>query len=179
VYEIQPIIAATLKPITGLILTPLCKIRQSWKSNQSSYFLYLIPFSVYKYFLPSHLLPRGVTSSFSFFLSFFVFVFETRSYYWSPGCPWTWDPPALATPHDRITGMCPAQKLYSEGCQIWDSVFVQINSNLTVFCSMYWDTIFGQKESCQCWALVAHTCKPSDSGGRDQEDHSLKLRPGK
>jgi hypothetical protein len=25
-----------------------------------------------------------------------------------------------------------------------------------------------------CWALVAHTCNPSYSGGRDQEGHSLK-----
>jgi hypothetical protein len=24
------------------------------------------------------------------------------------------------------------------------------------------------------WALVAHTCNPSYSGGRDQEDHSSK-----
>jgi hypothetical protein len=24
------------------------------------------------------------------------------------------------------------------------------------------------------WAPVAHTCNPSKSGGRDQEDHSLK-----
>jgi hypothetical protein len=24
------------------------------------------------------------------------------------------------------------------------------------------------------WALVAHTCNPSYSGGRDQEDHNLK-----
>jgi hypothetical protein len=28
-------------------------------------------------------------------------------------------------------------------------------------------------------APVAHTCNPSYSGGRDQEDHSLKLIPGK
>jgi hypothetical protein len=25
-----------------------------------------------------------------------------------------------------------------------------------------------------CWALVAHACNPNYSGGRDQEDHSLK-----
>jgi hypothetical protein len=25
-----------------------------------------------------------------------------------------------------------------------------------------------------CWVMVAHTCNPSYSGGRDQEDHGLK-----
>jgi hypothetical protein len=25
-----------------------------------------------------------------------------------------------------------------------------------------------------CWVLVAHTCNPSYSGGRNQEDHGLK-----
>jgi hypothetical protein len=29
------------------------------------------------------------------------------------------------------------------------------------------------------WALVAHACNPSFSGGRDQEDHSSKPSPGK
>jgi hypothetical protein len=28
------------------------------------------------------------------------------------------------------------------------------------------------------WVLVAHTCNPSYSGGRDQEDHGLKLAQG-
>jgi hypothetical protein len=29
------------------------------------------------------------------------------------------------------------------------------------------------------WAPVAHACNPSHSGGRDQEDHSLKPALGK
>jgi hypothetical protein len=29
------------------------------------------------------------------------------------------------------------------------------------------------------WVLVAHTCNPSYSGGRDQEDHGLKPALGK
>jgi hypothetical protein len=31
-----------------------------------------------------------------------------------------------------------------------------------------------QKKSQTSWVLVAHTCKPSYSGGRDQEDLGLK-----
>jgi hypothetical protein len=31
----------------------------------------------------------------------------------------------------------------------------------------------------QCWAPVAHTCNPSYSGGRDQENHSSKASLGK
>jgi hypothetical protein len=29
------------------------------------------------------------------------------------------------------------------------------------------------------WTLVAHSCNPSYSGGRDQKDHGLKLILGK
>jgi hypothetical protein len=32
----------------------------------------------------------------------------------------------------------------------------------------------GFKELEDCWGLVAHTCNPSYSGGRDQEDRSSK-----
>jgi hypothetical protein len=35
------------------------------------------------------------------------------------------------------------------------------------------------KKRALCQAPVAHTCNPSLSGGRDQEDHSWKLAPGK
>jgi hypothetical protein len=35
-------------------------------------------------------------------------------------------------------------------------------------------TLWG-KEITWCWALVTHSCHPSYSGGRDQEDHSSKL----
>jgi hypothetical protein len=31
----------------------------------------------------------------------------------------------------------------------------------------------------ESWVLVAHTCNPSYSGGRDQEDHGSKPAPGK
>jgi hypothetical protein len=31
-----------------------------------------------------------------------------------------------------------------------------------------------KKKNSRCWALVVHTCNPSYSGGRDQEDCGLK-----
>jgi hypothetical protein len=34
-------------------------------------------------------------------------------------------------------------------------------------------------KSISCWAPVAHICYPSYSEGRDQEDHSSRLAPGK
>jgi hypothetical protein len=33
-------------------------------------------------------------------------------------------------------------------------------------------------ETSASWALVAHACDPSYSGGRDQEDHGLKPAQG-
>jgi hypothetical protein len=35
-----------------------------------------------------------------------------------------------------------------------------------------------EKKKINCWALVAHICYPTDSGGRAQEDHSSKPAPG-
>jgi hypothetical protein len=34
---------------------------------------------------------------------------------------------------------------------------------------------FPGKESKISWVPIGHTCNPSYSGGRDQEDHGLKL----
>jgi hypothetical protein len=36
-----------------------------------------------------------------------------------------------------------------------------------------------KKKVVKSWVLVAHTCNPSFSGGRDQEDRSSKPAPGK
>jgi hypothetical protein len=35
------------------------------------------------------------------------------------------------------------------------------------------------KSNCESWASVAHTCDPSYSGGRDQEDLGLRPASGK
>jgi hypothetical protein len=37
-----------------------------------------------------------------------------------------------------------------------------------------WPAPIHSSRPIQSWASVAHTCNPSYSGGRDQEDHSSK-----
>jgi hypothetical protein len=38
-----------------------------------------------------------------------------------------------------------------------------------------WKHLLDSKGGCMSWVLVAQVCNPSYSGGRDQEDHGLKL----
>jgi hypothetical protein len=46
--------------------------------------------------------------------------------------------------------------------------------------STHWaQNVFWVKMIIPCWAPVAHTCNPSYSGGRNQEDRDSKLSPGK
>jgi hypothetical protein len=40
-----------------------------------------------------------------------------------------------------------------------------------------WVIVLIEQESECSWALVAHTCNPSYSGGRDQEDRGSKPAP--
>jgi hypothetical protein len=46
--------------------------------------------------------------------------------------------------------------------------------------SIFWlriwekEAVEGEKKKKISWALVAHVCNPSYSGGRDQEDHSSR-----
>jgi hypothetical protein len=50
--------------------------------------------------------------------------------------------------------------LCTQPCSGWDKWFKR--------------RILSQNKSLWSWVLVAHTCNPSYSGGRDQEDHSLR-----
>jgi hypothetical protein len=55
----------------------------------------------------------------------------------------------------------------------WIAVSILMKYNLSTF-SFVAFALSGIHQKYSCWALMAHTCNSSYSGGRDQEDHSSR-----